>query len=93
MSWNIWHDFMDEYVYVEAGNNYHEVGKLIAVQIDQMGRAIGILNDSRRVNFETEGNAEPSYLLKTGDGLYITDLSVTHIQLCRNRWSAWKDPK
>jgi len=73
-----------EWVYVEAGPNYHEVGKLREVRHDALNVAWGILDKCRRKN--DENDAGPTWMGSTGDGIAIPSTACSLIQAARNRW-------
>ena len=87
-----WSGFEGRFVYVEAGPNFHELGLLRTVEYDQLGRAWGILDRTRRIGWDNEDGPQ-EVAQNTGDGLRIVDTAVTHVQLAEDRWPRWKPPE
>lgn len=73
-------------VYVEAGPNYAEVGTIVEVYADEIGRGIVVLDKARRK--ADENHAGPSWLVGPFDGIRIPTTAITFVQLTENRWPA-----
>jgi len=94
----IWHCADDgslpigEWVYVESGPHFHDIGILREIYTDEIGCSIAILDHSARKQNETN-NDGPTYLINTNNGLHISRASVHQVQLAKNRYGAnWKEP-
>lgn len=90
--WSMWEDFVNEWVYIECGPNFAEVGRVAEVKVDNLGRGWGILDEAGRV--DNEEDSGPTYLgAGTGSRAYKPDTEITHIQRCDDRWaSGWSKP-
>ena len=88
--WTIFDGLLEQYVYIEAGPNYHEVGRLRAVKVDVLGIPHGIFDDVRRVSDETE--AGPTWLGRCGDDVRVPSTAITHLCACATRWPGWSPP-
>ena len=82
---------INDWVLVATGVRFAEVGILRDVFLDEMGRAIAILDETWRL--DDEQNGTPTYIRSGGDGIYIPSTSVSMVQRCSDRWaSKWKPP-
>ena len=74
-------------VYLEAGPNFAECGVIREEFLDELGRAVAVLDECRRKNDETtEGG--PSWLLDATDEVLIPSTAVTLLQPAEKRWRA-----
>ena len=70
------------------GPNFSDAGILRAVFLDEMGRAIAVLDKVRRRR--NEDDSGPQWHGDTGNGLHIPSTSVTATQRCADRWASFK---
>ena len=79
-----------EWIHCE-GPSFSDVGILREVFIDELGRAVAVLDNTHRRNDETREGG-PTFYLATGNGLYYPSTSVNTVQRCVDRWPNKFDP-
>jgi len=75
-----------DWAYVEAGSNYHEIGKLVEVGLDEIGRGIVVLEHVRRKSDESTSSG-PTFLFNTDHGVAaIPTTDITFAQRADARY-------
>ena len=77
---------LGDWVAVCSGPNFLDVGILRDVYLDELGRAIAVLDNVKRLNDETE--TQLTWLVGVGDGLAVPSTACTHVQSATRRWGA-----
>ena len=85
---SIFRGLVGQWVYLESGPNFGEVGMLTDVFVDEIGRAIAVLDRSRRKDNEADGRPT-GWLTEAGDGVRIPSTAVSLVQAAALRWPGW----
>jgi len=81
-----------DWAYLE-GPNYHEIGRLVEVGLDEIGRGVAVLEHCKRKKNETTGNGPEILFVSAGGVQAIPTTEISLAQRAADRygkaWTPW----